>query len=94
MTTQCDQSQDPFIPGQAGARPTFIRVNVVHNRRGMVDSDSDSDYSAASVRHLPSFVINSGPHRCPQQTTRTRHGHFVLNSNTALISPMHCTICW
>ena len=60
----------------------------------LVDSDSDSDYSAASVRHLPSFVINSGPHRCPQQTTRTRHGHFVLNSNTALISPMHCTICW
>ena len=32
MTTQCDQSQDPFIPGPA----TFLRVNVLHNRCGLV----------------------------------------------------------
>ena len=53
MTTQCDQSQDPFIPGPA----TFLRVNVLHNRCGLVGIVTTA---RSGQREPPRLVLEVG----------------------------------
>ena len=95
MTTQCDQSQDPFIPGPA----TFLRVNVLHNRCGLVGIVTTV---RSGQREHPRLLLEVwGGTACdelsPAQMSPADHPHqarVLCAEPSALRSHIHCTICW